>query len=314
MAVAPISRRAIPGTGRSASAVGLVLESASVRNAGAVDGLVRILRNARERGVTTFELPSEPGADLLERAIAAAFPQPDPRLAIISERSSEGLSTRPAKASGDEGEPAPTGSLRAAVEASNRRLDPQAIHLIDWVAREGDEDAYESELARLRIDGVVDAVVRRVGGAATPESRASAGGLWSGSLSLLDERTERRLGSITAAPGFGFFARDPFDGGRLDGRRLTDSVSPRRPDVGPVRLRELEQEFAPVLSLGFLTEGRKRTLAQAAIQYVLRRPWVCSVLVPLPAPERLAEVLAAESAPPLSDEELARLAEVHRGG
>jgi Aldo/keto reductase family len=312
--VAPISRRAIPGTGRFASAIGLALENASVRNAGAVEGLVRLVRNARERGVTTFALPSGPGADLLERAIAAAFPQPDPQLALLSERSSEGLSSRPAKASGDPAEPAPTGSLQAAVEASNRRLDPQAIHFIDWVAREGDDGAYEAELARLRMDGVVDAVVRRAGGAATPESRTNVGGLWSGSLSLLDDRTERRLGSIPEATGFGFFARDPFDGGRLDGRRLTDSASPRRPDVGPVRLRELEQEFAPVLSLGFLTAGRKRTLAQAAIQYVLRRPWVCSVLVPLPAPERLAEVLAAESAPALSDEEIARLAEVHRGG
>jgi aryl-alcohol dehydrogenase-like predicted oxidoreductase len=307
-----ISRRPIPGTGRSASAIGLALDTGSVRNSGAVDGLVLLLRRARAAGVTTLELPGGAGADVLERAVATAFPEPDPELAILSERSSEGLGSRATRPDTESGAPAPAGSLQAAVEASNRRLQPHAIHLIDWVAREGDEPTFETELTRLRMDGVVDAVVRRVGGPVTAEGGPSLGTLWSGTLSLLDDRTERRLGSIASNPGMGFFARDPFDGGRLDGRRMTDAVSTRRPDVGPVRLRELEQEFAPVLSLGFLTQGRKRTLAQAAIQYALRWPWVCSVLVPLPAPERLAEVLAAETTPSLSDGELSQLAAVSR--
>jgi aryl-alcohol dehydrogenase-like predicted oxidoreductase len=310
---ATISRRAIPGIGRSASAIGVALESGSLQNSGAVEGVVRLLRGARAHGVTTFELPSGAGADVLERAVATAFPTPDPALAVVSERSSEGLSSPGANEPAPPGTPAPVGSLQRAVEASNRRLDPQKVHLIDWISREGDGTMFETELARLRMDGVVDAVVRRVGGPSGEDGPTGRGALWSGGLSLLDDRTERRLGSLLTTPGLGFFARDPFDGGRLDGRRLTDAVSPRRPDVGPVRLRELEQEFAPVLALGFLTEGRTRTLAQAAIQHALRWPWVCSVLVPLPAPERMAEVLAAESTPPLSEAELDRLAAVrHR--
>jgi aryl-alcohol dehydrogenase-like predicted oxidoreductase len=307
-----ISSRRVPGTELSVSSIGLVLEAVPLRTPGAVDGLVALLRRARASGVTTFELPTGAGVEVLERAVATAFPEPDPRLTILSERSSEGLSpAEPTTTTEPEG-PAQPGSLRDVLQASNRRLRPHRIHLIDWVAREGDDAGLETELEALRARRAVEAVVRRVGGSSGVGPGPRRGDLWSGPFSLLDDRTERRLEPFAATPGFGYFARDPFDGGRLDGRRLTETVSMRRPDVGPVRLRELEQEFAPVLSLGFLTDGKRRTLAQAALRYVLRWPWVCSVLVPLPAPERLGEVLAAESVPPLSEEELSRLAAVRR--
>ncbi len=309
MAAPSISTRPIPGTRRSASSIGFLLDAGHLRSVGGVDRLVALLRRARALGVTTFELPSGAGADALERAVATAFPDPDPSLTILSERSSDDLSgRRPA------GDPASGGPIATALVDSHRRMRPHSIHLIDWVAREEDDPADLAELSRLVADRKVDAVVHRLGAPSRAEPTPGPGALWSAPVSLLDDRAERRLAGLAETASIGVFARDPLDGGRLDGRRLTDAVGTRRPDAGPVRLRELEQEFAPVLALGFLTEGHRRTLAQAAIRYALRWPWVCSVLVPLPAPERLAEILSAESVPPISDQELERLAAVPRRG
>ncbi len=312
MSAATISRRPVPGTGRTVSAIGIVLDAALLRSPDAAEGLPRLLRRARSGGVTTLELPSGAGTEVLERAIATAFPEPDPELTILSERSSEGPPASAPGAGAARGRSsAPTGSIRDALEGSDRRLRPQRIHLVDWVAREGDAPSLAAELAALRADATVEGIVRRVGPSTPASGEAPSdrtGNLWSAELSLLDDRRVRRLDALAQRPDFGLFARDPFDAGRLDGRRLTDTVGPRRPGSGPVRLRELEQEFAPVLALGYLTEGRRRTLTQAAIQYALGWPGVCCVLVPLPPPERLDEVLAAESTPPLSEEELARLA------
>lgn len=311
MAAPMISARPIPGTRRSGSAVGLLLDPAQLRLAGGVDGLVVLLRRARSRGVTTFEWPSGAGAEVLERAIAKAFPEPDPKLTLLSEHTSGASAPPRTTRTRDASSGGPIG--RALAE-SNERLRPHSVHLVEWAAREDDDPDAAVELARLVADSTVEGVVRRLGGPGRPDRPSESGTLWSAPVSLLDDRAERRLAALAESSRIGVFARDPFDGGRLDGRRLADSVGARRPDAGPVRLRELEQEFAPVLGLGFLTEGRRRTLAQAAIQYALRWPWVCSVLVPLPAPERLEEILAAESTPPISDDELERLAVVARRG
>jgi aryl-alcohol dehydrogenase-like predicted oxidoreductase len=82
---------------------------------------------------------------------------------------------------------------------------------------------------------------------------------------------------------------------------------PVAPEARPADMRRLRREFEPVLRLGFLTEGGRRTLAQAALRFVLRWPWVVTCVIPLPPPERFEEILGFGSAPEISDEELARL-------
>ncbi|MCI4340688.1 MAG: hypothetical protein L3J73_05435, partial [Thermoplasmata archaeon] len=70
---------------------------------------------------------------------------------------------------------------------------------------------------------------------------------------------------------------------------------------------EVRREWAPVLALGFLTEGHRRTLAQAAVQYLLGVPGVVGVVVPLTDPAAAVAIGGALSAPPLSDEDRARI-------
>jgi hypothetical protein len=306
-----ISRRKVPGTERYVSTLGLALDPEEVASPSRRQALTALLRTARAAGVTTFEIGGGGGAEQIERAISVAFPDPDPEITILAERSSAALSaTAPRDAAPDAAAPAKiAGSIAGSIARSNDRLRPHRIHFVDWVpSDEDDERSLSDELERLPGSAGIEGVVHRM----TPLARrdrfpGAIPFLGSGSWSLLDDRLRARLDDSAERPGFGFFARDPLGSGRLDGSWIAEAVTARRPGSGPVRLRELEQEFAPVLALGFLTQRGHRTLAQAAIRYVIRPPWVCSVLLPLPAPERLAELLATESTPELSPDELARL-------
>ena len=305
-----ISLRTAAGAGLGVSVLGFALEPEIVSSPESARGVEAMLRRARSAGVTLFSLPEGAGADRVERLLGRAFPEPDPDLVVLASRSSAGL------AAGSRGRIDPPDAdaahaLARSLAETDQRVAPQRVRLVEWIPSEGDDEARLLSPAGSERGGPdAPEIVRRIEPGAGPRAAptdARPGELLSGSLSLVDRRLLGGLERRAALGPFGFFARDPFGGGRLDGTRLSEAAGPRRPDVGPVRVRELEREFAPVLSLGFLTEGRRRTLAQAALRFVLHWPWVVSAIVPLPSPERLSEVLGVEAVPELTDAELQRL-------
>jgi aryl-alcohol dehydrogenase-like predicted oxidoreductase len=105
----------------------------------------------------------------------------------------------------------------------------------------------------------------------------------------------------------GWIVRDPHAGGRLDGSLLRPDPLPSRPGATPATLERYAREIQPILRLGFLTEGRKRTLAQAALLYALAQPSVVSVTPRLSSPERLSEWARYRDVAPLSAEEIRRM-------
>ncbi len=60
-------------------------------------------------------------------------------------------------------------------------------------------------------------------------------------------------------------------------------------------------------ALNDIAKGRDQTLAQLALTWVLRQPQVTSALIGASSVQQLEDNLAAASAPPLSDDELARI-------
>jgi hypothetical protein len=201
--------------------------------------------------------------------------------------------------------------FRLSLEDSGRRLAPNRVGIVEWtdpeippaLTKEGDREGPADVRPPLfchRLPGG-----RPVAGPERPDPHRSR--LFSGPLSLLDARLAEFMGTQVVSGPVSFLARDPFAGGRLDGTRAAASAVERGPGAGPMRLRELESEFAPVLRLAFLTEGRTRTMAQAAIRYAAHWEWVGSVLVPLPSVDRLPEVLRTFATPALSTEEIRRI-------
>ncbi|MGA8542080.1 MAG: hypothetical protein WB947_00840 [Thermoplasmata archaeon] len=204
--------------------------------------------------------------------------------------------------------------LRRSLQAATARLAPQKVGLLEW--RPEDDSGLELSdvipvLERLRGEGWFSATSLRLSEGEAPRERSPAGSpqgrLYSGELSLLDHRRLSALGGSAESGALGFFALDPFSRGRLDGSRFAGSVGERRPDAPPVSVRELRREFLPVVALDFLTTGRRRTLAQASLQFLYRWPWLCSAFVPLPSPERLDELVGAEFTPPLTEDDVERV-------
>jgi aryl-alcohol dehydrogenase-like predicted oxidoreductase len=303
-----ISRRGVAGTDLTVSSIGLSLDASEAGTPAEIRSASALLRAARQRGITTLDLPEGPGAERLEHLVATAFPEPDAELAIIAQRSSAGLSANLRAGSPRTTSSGALASLAGSIEESNARLAPHRVTFVDWAPAEGEREIeIAAAFAQLGEGSRSPIRVRRL--APGIASTDPGGGPCSGTLSILDQRLARGLLGASP-PGVGFFARDPLGSGRLDGSRLGDTLGARRPGSGPPRVRELEREFAPVLSLGFLTEGRRRTLGQAALRFVLQFPWVACALVPLPAPERLDEIARTESTPPLTEGELGRILEV----
>lgn len=310
-----IRRRSVPGTRTHVSELGFTVAPTTRDSPVLGDRLLRVLRSARARGVTTFQVPDSPTAPRGERLLADAFPTADPECTVLVGRSwstlaeEAGRTTKTPPADGLEG------LLLRSLVASEARLAPLSIGIVEWT-HESDSAiplaAAAEVLDRVQRTGAFAAwsLVIRPGepltdGGRGPES--GAGPLFSGEISPLDPRLVHPLAVRAAAGPVGFFARDPLGSGRLDGTRFARSIADRRPDVPPVNVRALRREFDPVLRMSFLTEGRQRTLAQAAVRFAVDWPWVCSALVPIPSPERLEEIVRSTTVPPLSELEVERI-------
>ncbi len=308
----PIPQRKVGGSGTTLSLIGLTVVPPSVPGPSADQGVIERLRRARAAGVTTFDIAGSPQPAQAERLLGEAFVDPDPDLVLIVGRRLEDLvrpgDTRPSAPRAPDAVPE---RFRLSLEDSDRRLAPNWVGIVDWT----DTDvppALQRDWDRQRRADVPPPLFchrfpagRPVAGSGGPDQVPSR--MFSGSLSLLDARLAAFVEPQAAQGPVSFLARDPFAGGRLDGTRAAASAVERGPGAGPIRLRELESEFAPVLRLAFLTQDRTRTMAQAAIRYVAHWDWVGSILVPLPSVDRLGEVLGTFGTPALSDEEIRQI-------
>jgi aryl-alcohol dehydrogenase-like predicted oxidoreductase len=316
MTVPPlIGRRPIPGTSATASVLGIAVGARTTASPVVDGGMVATaLRRARERGVTTFDLAHGGSLPRAQRWVAAAFPQRDPELLFIVGRSwprmeelRRGIPGRTADSTGLVQE------LEVGLAEEARRLDRHGPVLVDFDAGEAPAEAFQDATAvleRHRKEGLIAgwslhrpaALEAHVDFPDTPSAFCVE-------LSLLHRSALSRLAERASRGTLGALVRNPFAEGRLDGTRFAATLTERGPPSAPLDVRSLHAEFDPILGLGFLTEGRRRTLAQAAVQFLTLRPWVSTVLVPLPRPERWEEILGAASAPPLDPAEMARLGE-----
>ncbi len=309
-----VGRRPVAGTARDSSVLGLYLGGPLGPGPSGLDQMVGLLRAARRRGISSFDLGSGPAAAAAERAISRAFPESDREILVLGRRSLHSLSGESRSGPGGSNPRELAGRLRDSILESSTRLRPHRVDLVRWsdagAPRETSELA-RSALRELAADRVISGWVEELDGATRSsgsiDGEAATTPLVAGRLSLLETRLVPLMEERSHRAPVGFFADDPLAGGRLDGSRFRPDPLGAGPGVAPVRLSELEREARPVLSLAFLTTGTDRTLAQAAVQFATRWPWVAAVLLPLPSPERLAELVGSGSVSPLDDAEVERI-------
>lgn len=265
--------------------------------------IVDALRRARSAGITTFDAAGSPDAVTAEGLLARAFPQVDPAIAVLTRPEQLGDNPylgRPGlppavRSPSRSGPDVPAGATASArfprvmeVESVGARSPSPAV---EGGAEHPGDSPPTAVVVRCR--SIEDVRAAR---------RAGSPSLLSGTFSLLDHELALAAAAEVGLDRVRWIARDPFAGGRLDGRRFEPATLGRRPSL-PSAVRDLEADFAPVARLGFLARPGRRTLAQAALRFLLDRPWVVGACIPLPVAERWKEIVGFRSAPALDDEE-----------
>ncbi|HEY8489415.1 MAG TPA: aldo/keto reductase [Dehalococcoidia bacterium] len=131
---------------------------------------------------------------------------------------------------------------------------------------------------------------------------------------ILEQDPGRSLNRAAAEAGASALVRVPHSSGMLEGKYDENTTFPptdhrsHRPRSWLIEgLKKLER-------LRFLHEGTGRTIGQAAIQWILAEPVVASVLPNIYDADQLQEFAAAPDTPPLTREELDRIADLYEHG
>ncbi len=126
---------------------------------------------------------------------------------------------------------------------------------------------------------------------------------------LLEQDPGRELLDVARETGTTAVVRVPHSSGMLEGNLTADTVFDKH-DHRRHRPRSwLLEGLDKIATLGFLTEVR--TLAQAALRWVLADEAVASTLPNIYGAEQIAEFSAASDVADLTDEELARVAALY---
>lgn len=307
-----IGRRKLPGTERDLSELTVLVDPPMASPPSLDERVVRELRNARRLGVTTFDVADARFPSRAERLIADAFPEPDSGVTVIVGRSVGSLAREKTARGRRPSPPDLEVALEESLDQSRRRLAPVSVSVVEWnPSHEPESEAGTREPGMPAFSNIgkdVRVALRlSATGVPPPEATGGSSGLFSGGLSLLERDLVARFETSVERTYAHLIARDPFSDGRLDGSRFAAATTLSRPGTGPVELRRLQADFDPVIALGFLTQHRQRTLAQAALRYALDWRWVVTTVIPLPAPERFGEIFGFASSAPFSDEERTRL-------
>ncbi len=290
---------------------------------------VGLLRRAYDQGITFYDTADVYGDGLGETILAKALGAERDSLTIATKFGYD-FYAHPGVQPGQRERPQDWSPafIRTACEESLRRLGTDRIDLyqlhnprLDVLQR----DALFETLDRLRAEGKI----RQVGAALGPaiaerqieEGRCCIERRRMASTQIIYNLFEQMLGlpllPVARQHKVGMMVRVPHSSGLLEGkytRETTFSESDHRSfrvNTDERRKEWLEDGLKKVDAVRFLVEDTGRTLAQAAIQFVLAEPTVACVLPNIYNAEQLDEFAKAADVPPLTPAELARLADLY---
>lgn len=309
--------REIPGTGIRVSEVAFGAEPLATGWWGdhGDDEAVRLLHAALDRGVTLFDTADRDGEGRVEQVLGRAFADRRDRVVIATRVGYAWRDAEPRKP----GRPMPQdfspAAIRAAVEASARRLGGviDICELHHPPRRALADDA----LAQVMDDLVAEGTVRAFGACIPPGARPGDGRrlirqkrvpLLDVELGILDHDPGAELAGLAHAAGTCVIARGVHGHGLLEGKYTLHTTFPPGDPRAHLTREWLQEGLRRVDALGFLhADGRPWSLGQAAILWTLGRPGVASAVVAISSEEQLDEFTGAIGLPPLPDADLARI-------
>lgn len=316
--------REIPGTGIRVSEIGFGAESLASGWWGDTgdDEAIRLLHAALDRGVTLFDTADVDGDGRVESILGRAFRDRRDDVVYITKGGYDWMNAQP-RAGG--GRDAPRDFrpeyLQQALKASLRRLGTDHIDLYELhhPARRHLDDATFQALDEL----VAEGLIRAYGIALSPDARPGEGRRMMRSrrvpvldveLSLMQHEPGMELAGLVHAAGTGVIARRPHCWGLLEGKYSAQTTFPPGDPRSHLTREWLDEGLRRVDALGFLSNGRHWTLAQAALKWVLTQPGVMAAVPAIHGEEQLAEFAAAPDLPDLEPDDLTRIADLLASG
>jgi len=281
-----------------------------------IDDQRRLLRHAFDRGITHFDLANNYGPPYgsAEKNFGRIFAEdfrPYRDELIISSKAGYDMWPGPY---GDRG------SRKYILASADQSLSRMGLDYVDiFYSHRADPGTPLEETI-----GALDTLVRQgkalyVGissysATRTAEAKAIARSLGTPlvihqpSYSILNRWIEDGLTGVLAQEGMGAIAFTPLAQGLLTSKYLGDGTAERAQKRGSLPDGRLsDATLGHLRSLDAVARERGQTLAQLAIQWVLRDPVVVSALIGASRPEQLDENIAALDGPAFTAEELERI-------
>ena len=281
---------------------------------------IRLLQRAFDLGITFYDTADVYGDGLGETILAKAFGDRRERV-VYSTKFGYDFYTHPGVQPGQRERPQDwtPAYVRRACEESLRRLATDRIDLyqlhnprIDTLRR----DDLFAELERLKAEGKI----RHYGATLGPaiDVRQIAEGLVCLERRMITQIIYNALEQQIGAPlvplaterAVGLMARVPHSSGLLEGRYSKETTFDKddhrffRVNTDVRKKAWLDVGLKKVDRLSFLTEGKGRTMAQAAIRWILTEPCFATVLPNIYEERQLEEFAGSSGVPDLTPDEV----------
>ena len=289
---------------------------------------IRLVQQALDLGITFFDTADVYGDGLGETILAKAFKGRRDRVVYASKFGYD-FYTHPGVQPGQRERPQDwtPAFVRRACEASLARLDTDHIDLyqlhnprIDTLRK----DDLFAELERLKTEGKIrhygatlgPAIDRRQieeGKCCVAERRMITQIIYN----MLEQQIGRPLIPEAKQHGVGLMVRVPHSSGLLEGKYTqettfgTDDHRFFRVNTDERKKAWLDVGLKKVGKLSFLTEGKGRTIAQAAIRWILAEPCFACVLPNIYNEGQLHEFAGAADVPDLTAEEVRQVNDLY---
>jgi aryl-alcohol dehydrogenase-like predicted oxidoreductase len=289
---------------------------------------IRLVQQALDLGITFYDTADVYGDGLGETILAKAFKNRRDQV-VYSTKFGYDFYAHPGVQPGQRERPQDwtPAYVRRACEASLTRLETDHIDLyqlhnprIDTLRK----DELFGELERLKSEGklrhygatlgpAIDKRQIEEGSCCVAERRMVTQIIYN----MLEQQIGQPLIPLARQHGVGLMVRVPHSSGLLEGKYTQETTFGQddhrffRVNTDERKKAWLEVGLKKVGKLGFLTEGRGRTIAQAAIRWILAEPCYACVLPNIYNEGQLQEFAGASDVPDLTGEEVRQVNDLY---
>ena len=281
-----------------------------------------ILRKALDRGINFFDTADTYGSGIGETILKDALGDVRDKIVISTKYGYQWEGIDPAERKGQQELPQDFSPKYTAyaVEGALKRLGTDRIDLFQLhnaKMTDIERDDTFAELAKQKQAGKVLSYGVAIGPAIgwEPEGIAAMQKQDIDCLmiiyNLLEQEPGRQFMPVADETKTGLLVRVPHSSGMLEGVYNKDTKFEKGDHRSHRKKAWLEQGLKKIEQLKPFTEGKGRTLAQLAIQYILAHPQVTSLLPNIYNEQQLEEFASAVDTPALDEEEIKKIDELY---